>query len=288
MTALRQRMLEAMQLRGLSPKTQESYLRAVRQLAEHFARSPEQISPEELRQFFLFLRNDKRASRSTMTIALCGLKFFYDYVLLQPWPLLDIVRSPKSGHLPVVLSTEEVQRLLQAVERPHYRTCLSLIYACGLRIQEGVQLSVSQIDSARMQLHIQHGKGDKDRYVPLPHRALLLLRAHWKTHRHPTWLFPAPTPNTLPQLATKPMRVDGVQRAFRVTATAIGLHKHATVHTLRHSWATHLLEAGVNLRVIQAWLGHSSPVTTTVYTHLTRKAEDLAMAAVDRLLERVL
>jgi integrase/recombinase XerD len=285
MTPLRQRMLEAMQLRGLSPKTQQSYLGAVQQLAMYFDRSPDRITPEELRQYFLYLRNDKQVSRSTSTIALSAFKFFYEYTLLQPWPLLDIVRPAKSRHLPVVLSAGEVRQLLSSLHRPHYRACLSIIYACGLRLQEGVHLQVSQIDSARMQLHIQGGKGDKDRYVPLSHAALTLLRQHWRTHRHPTWLFPALAAGLLPH---EPMAIDGVQRAFRAAVATSGLHKPATVHTLRHSWATHLLEAGVNLRIIQVWLGHSSPSTTMIYTHVTRKAEAVALLAVERLLEGVL
>lgn len=285
MTPLRQRMLEAMDLRGLSPKTQQSYLGAVQQLAVYYGRSPDCITPEELRQYFLYLRNDKQVSWSTSRVALSAFKFFYEYTLLQPWPLLDLVRPAKSRHLPVVLSSDEVRHLLHALRRPHYRVCLSVIYACGLRLQEGVHLQVSQIDSARMQLHIQGGKGNKDRYVPLSPAVLSLLRQHWRTHRHPTWLFPALTQSAV---ADEPMAVDGVQRAFRAAIDESGLHKPATVHTLRHSWATHLLEAGVNLRIIQLWLGHSSPSTTMLYTHVTRKAEELALLAVERVLEGVL
>ena len=285
MTPLRQRMLEAMQLRGLSTKTQQSYLGAVQQLAVYFGRSPDRITPEELRQYFLYLHNDKQVSRSTSSIALSAFKFFYEYTLLQPWPLLDLVRPAKSRHLPVVLSSSEVRQVLSTVRRPQYRVCLSLIYACGLRLQEGVHLQVPQIDSARMQLHIQGGKGDKDRYVPLPPAVLTLLRRHWRTHRHPVWLFPARLLDSSPN---EPMAVDGVQRAFRAAVADSGLHKPATVHTLRHSWATHLLEAGVNLRLIQVWLGHRSPITTMIYTHVTRKAEEVALLAVERMLEGVL
>ncbi len=155
---------------------------------------------------------------------------------------------------------------------------------------EGVELQVDQIDSARMQLHIRGGKGGTDRYVPLPQHALTQLRAHWRTHRNPVWLFPARWAliSSRPQAATAPMAEDGLQRAFSVAVKESGLHKHATVHTLRHSWATHLLEAGVNLRIIQVWLGHRSPTTTARYTHLTRRAEDLATEALTRVLDDVL
>ena len=189
MTALRQRMIEDMQLRGLAERTQESYVRAVRQLAQHYGKSPDQISGEELRQYFLYLKNDKQYARSSCTVALCALKFFYQHTLNQEWPVLDFIRPPQAYQLPVVLSREEVYRILSCLRRPHYRVCLSTIYACGLRLQEGVQLQVANIDSALMMLHIRRGKGGKDRCVPLPRRGLALLRAYWLTHRHPAGFF---------------------------------------------------------------------------------------------------
>lgn len=281
MTHLRQRMIEDMQLRGLSERTQESYVRAVRQLAEHYGRSPDQLSEEELRQYFLYLKNVKQAARNTCTVALCGIKFFYEHTLQRAWPTLSFVRPPREHKLPVVLSREEVGRILGCLRRPHYRVCLSTIYACGLRLQEGVQLQVADIDSARKLLHVRLGKGAKDRYVPLPDRTLELLRAYWITHRHPVWLFPAQKGVTP---ATGPMCESGVQRAFRAALRESGVQKRATVHTLRHSYATHLLEAGVDLRVIQVYLGHSSPSTTALYAHLTHKTEVLATEVVNELM----
>jgi len=237
MTPLRQRMLEDMQLRGLAARTQESYLREVRQLAQHYGKSPDRLTEEDLRQYFLYLRNEKHAARSTCTVALCAIKFFYEQTLQRPWPILELVRPPQEHKLPVVLTPDEVWRVLGQIRLPHYRVCLSIIYACGLRLREGVQLQVPQIDSARMQLHIQGGKGNKDRYVPLPLRALTLLRSHWRSHRNPVWLFPARggTEST-PQTATAPFDPRGVQRAFQVAVQEVGLSKPATVHTLRHSW----------------------------------------------------
>jgi site-specific recombinase XerD len=274
-------MIEDMQLRGLSERTQESYVRAVRQLAEHYSKSPDQLSEEELRQYFLYLKNEKHASRSTCTLALCGIKFFYEHTLHKDWPTLSFVRPARERKLPVVLSREEVCRILGCLRRPHYRVCLSTIYACGLRLQEGVQLQVADIDGARKLLHVRLGKGAKDRYVPLPERTLEMLRAHWITHRHPVWLFPAQKGVTP---ATGPMCESGVQRAFRAALQESGIQKRASVHTLRHSYATHLLEAGVDLRVIQVYLGHSSPSTTALYTHLTHKTEVLATEAVNELM----
>jgi site-specific recombinase XerD len=278
-------MIEDLQLRGLSKKTQDAYVRAVRQLAEHYGKSPDQITEEELRQYFLYLKNVKRASRSACTIALCGIKFFYQYTLKREWVTFELVRPPREKKLPVVLSVGQVRRILGCIHRQHYRVCLSTIYGCGLRLQEGVHLQVRDIDSERMVVHVRHGKGAKDRYVPLPESTLKLLRQYWCTHRHALWLFPARTRAGIPpSAATTPMTVSGVQKAFKAALQESGVQKPATVHTLRHSYATHLLEAGVNLRLIQAYLGHNSPQTTAIYTHVTRDGEALAAEAIDRVM----
>ena len=285
MTALRKRMIECLQLRGLSERTQEMYVRAVRQLAEHYRKSPDFISEEELRQYFLYIKNVKQYSRSASTIALCGIKFFFEQTLHRDWTTLRFVRAPREQKLPVILSREEVHRLLDCVRLPRYRVCLTTIYSCGLRLQEGTHLKVPDIDSSRMLIHVRHGKGGKDRYVPLPHRTLARLRQYWVTHRHPVLIFPAPGRGGISlSTATTPMPRSSVQGAFRAARKDSGIHKQASVHTLRHAWATHLLEAGVNLRLIQAYLGHSSPLTTSVYTHLTARAEPLGAEAIHRLM----
>ena len=173
----------------------------------------------------------------------------------------------------MVLSREEVRRILAAVRIPVYRACLATIYACGLRLLEGTRLQVPDVDSGRMLLHI-HGKSKKDRYVPLPTPTLELLRAYWRTHRSPLWLFPAPTRHGLAHSLKHdggPVTRRSLQSAFRRAVQRAGIAKRAHVHSLRHSYATHLLEAGVNLRLIQDNLGHRSPRTTAIYTHLTRE-----------------
>ena len=285
MTLLRQRMIEDMQLRGLSEKTQDAYLRAVRQLAEHYSKSPDQISEEELRQYFLYLKNVKRTSSSTFSIALCGIKFFYQHTLQREWATFDLARAPREKRLPTVLSREEVRRILDCLRLPVYRACLSTIYACGLRVQEGVHLQVGNIDSARMVVHVRQSKGRKDRDVPLPVSALEMLRGYWAQHRHPVWLFPTRTAVGVPlPQANGPVSVSSVQKAFRAALQESGVTKAATVHTLRHSYATHLLEAGVDLRLIQAYLGHSSPQTTAIYTHVTRRADERAGEAINRVM----
>jgi len=278
MTALRQKMIEDMQLHGFAERTQDSYLRAVRQLAEYYNKPPDQISEEELRQYFLYLKNVKNASRSTITLALCGIKFFYERTMQRQWATLALVRPQREKKLPVVLSVEEVRQILGRVRRWRYRVCLSTIYACGLRLQEGLHLQISHIDGARQLVHVCHGKGGKDRYVPLPQPVLEMLRQYWGTHRDPVWLFPSTH-----QTVHGPMDASGLQRAFRAALLDSGIQKPATVHTLRHSYATHLLEAGLNLRLIQLYLGHASPNTTAIYTHLTQPSEDLAVQAVNRV-----
>ncbi len=285
MSELRKRMIECLQLRGLAERTQEAYTRAVRQLAAHYHKSPDQISEAELRQYFLYLKNVKHYSRNTMTIAICGIRFFYEQTLQRNWAIFGIVRPAPEKKLPVILSVAEVRQILSPIRLPRYKVCLSTIYSCGLRLQEGTNLQVADIDSARMMLHVRHGKGAKDRYLPLPTRTLELLRQYWKQHRNPVLLFPAEGRNHIDLAqATAPMSKSSVQDAFHAALKESGNNKRASVHTLRHSWATHLLEAGVNLRLIQEWLGHSSPATTSVYTHLTAKAEQLGAAAINQLM----
>ena len=289
MTSLRQRMQEDLQLRGLAPKTQDAYLRAVRQLAEHYGESPDQLDENHIRNYFLYLKNEKKAARGSVTIALCGIKFFYEHTLKREWQTFDLIRPEKSKKLPVVLSREEVKGVLGRIQRLDYRTCLTTIYSCGLRLREGLTLQVSQIDGQRMLLHIQKGKGNKDRYVPLPAATCQLLRQYWVTHRHPIWLFPGrrrrgEQPG---QDATKPMDERGMQKALKQAVAAGGIQKSVSVHTLRHSYATHLLEAGVNLRQIQTYLGHSSLRTTAIYTHLTRDSQAQAATIIENLMDEL-
>jgi site-specific recombinase XerD len=253
-------MLEDMQLRGLSARTQGCYVAAVRQLAEHYHRTPDQITEEELRQYFLFLANEKQVACTTATIALCGIRFFFTHTLQRDWTTLRFVRPAPEHKLPVVLSRDEVRRVLAVVRIPVYRACLTTIYACGLRLLEGARLQVGQVDSSRAWRSTFTARGKQDRYVPLPAPLLDLLRTYWRTHHSPIWLFPAPTPHGL-----------ALQSAFRRAVKRSGIAKAAHVHTLRHSYVTHLLEAGVNPRIIQETLGHRSARTTQIYTHLTQE-----------------
>ena len=288
MTELRKRMIECLQLRGLAERTQDSFVRAVRQLAEHYHKSPDQITEEELRQYFLFIRNVKKYARGTSTVAICGIKFFFEHTLSRDWTTLGLVRAAPEKKLPVILTTEEVRKILACIRRPRYRVCLATIYSCGLRLQEGIRLQVADLDSARLMIHIRHGKGNKDRYVPLPERTLHMLRDYWRTHRNPSLLFPAAGRDHIDlKTAIESMSKSSVQAAFRAALKETRINKRASVHTLRHSWATHLLEAGVNLRLIQEYLGHSSPATTSVYTQLTVKAEHLGAQAINQIMNQL-
>jgi integrase/recombinase XerD len=286
MTALRQRFLEDLQLQGMAERTQQAYVRTVRMLVEHVGKSPEGITEEDLRQYFLYVKNDKHWSRSTMTQALCGIKHFFEQTLHRDWPLLKVIRPPKEHKLPVILSRAEVRRILQTIRRFPYRVCLTTIYSCGLRLTEGIGLQVFDIDSAHMRLHVRHGKGGKDRYVPLPQRTLSLLRENWRLHRNPGWLFPAcHQDGTTMTTATTSIPQSTLQRVFRTAVRESGITKPASVHTLRHSYATHLLEAGIPLRHIQTYLGHASPQTTARYTHITLQARIRAGGTISDLMQ---
>jgi site-specific recombinase XerD len=268
-------MIEDMQLRGLSARTQEVYVAAVRQLAEHYRRSPAEIAEEELRQYFLYLANEKKVARATATIALCGMRFFYEQTLHRPWTTLRFVRPPREKKLPVVLSRDEVRQILAEVRIPVYRACLGTIYGCGLRLLEGARLAVPDIDSARMALFV-HGKGKQDRYTTSrwhcrPSSACVSTGA--RTARRSGRFPPPPAMGRPGSVAHDAGPVDrsSLQSAFRHALERTGIAKRAHVHTLRHSYATHLLEMGVSLRVIQENLGHRSLRTTQIYTHLTRE-----------------
>ncbi len=287
MTPLRKRMIEDMQLRGLSEYTQKAYVRVVRDLASYYNKSPDQISDEQLRLYFLYLKDEKQLARSSCTVVISGIKFLYDYTLKQSWPALEGVRPKKKHKQPVILSKDEVYRILTCVRQPHHQTCLKMIYVCGLRVSEGVGLQVSHIDSARKQLHLRDSKGGKDRRIPLPDQTLQDLRQLWSTHRNPIWLFPKRDRRGVIPDANSSMSTTSVSRAFKAALLQSGVTKTATIHTLRHSWATHLLEAGVHLRLIQLWLGHSSLKTTAHYLHLTQKAEAVAVSQLNEFMARL-
>lgn len=285
MSSLRTRFIQDMQLHGYSCRTQEVYVSAVRVMAKYCRKSPGLITEEDLRRYFLHLTVERKVARSTATTTLCATKFLFQSTLRRDWPTLKLLRPPREKKVPVVLARQEVQRILASVRLAVPRVCLRTIYSCGLRLNEGRCLRVGDVDSARMVLHV-HGKGNKDRYVPLPQRTLQELRDLWRTHRSPEWLFPAQPRAALQGQSPEPgepIAASALQGAFDRALSHSLVRKAAHIHTLRHSYATHLLEAGVNLRVIQCILGHSSPATTAIYTHLTEQARQAVQAPINEL-----
>jgi integrase/recombinase XerD len=263
MTALRKRLVEDMQVRNYSPRTVEAYVAAVAKLAKHFMRAPDQLTSEELRAFQVHLLRAK-TSWSQFNQIVCGLRFFYGTTLGRSEVVKALPYGKRPKVLPVVLSMEEVAQLLGVAKPGRERMLLETAYGCGLRISELLGLQVTDIDASRMVVTVRHGKGAKDRQVPLSARLLTSLRAWWSTHRHARWLFPGKT-------LARPLSEGMVQRIAGRVVKRAGLRKKATLHTLRHSYATHLLEAGVDVVTLQKLLGHSDLSTTARYLHLSRR-----------------
>ena len=261
-------MLRALKLQGKARATQDGYSRGVRRIATYFNRCPDNLTAEELRIYFADLLETH--SWSTIKLDRCGLQFFYRHVLDRPWDWVDIVKPPRAERLPDILTREETLRLLGSVYKLRYRVFFVTLYSTGLRLGEGLALEVGDVDCHRMRLHVRHGKGNKDRYVPITQPVLNMLRQWWQSHRNPSLLFPNPSGGVKRMSeAERPMHAGGVQAAMRAAVADCGIHLRVTVHSLRHFFSTHMLELGVDLRELQTILGHVSPVTTARYAHLT-------------------
>ncbi len=276
MTRLRKRMIDDMCIRNLSALTIKAYVRHVAQFAIYFGRSPECLGPEEIRTYQRHLLYERGLSDSTRTQAVCALRFFYEVTLSKDWTVRYIPFPKRPKTVPVILAVEEVYRLLAATERLDQRAILMCAYAGGLRTSEVRGLRVSDIDSSRMVLRIEQGKGRKDRYVMLSPRLLVTLRSYWSLWRPAHWLFPGADPK-------KPLTGRTIRRHCHRAADAAGLRKRVTIHILRHSFATHLLEAGADLRIIQLLLGHRSIGTTSRYTHISRSTLLSTPSPIDQL-----
>jgi integrase/recombinase XerD len=265
MTPLRRRMIEDMTLRNRAPKTIRAYTGYVADFARYFHAPPDRLGPEHVRSYLLHLLQERQASWDVYRQARLALRFFYTVTLGREWVVARVARPKVPKKLPVVLSREETARFLDALENPKHRALLMTAYAGGLRLSEVARLRVEDIDSARMVLHVRQGKGHKDRDVMLSPRLLAVLRAYWATYRPKPYLFPGRQPD-------RPVSPRTVQMVCRRALEASGLSKHVHVHTLRHSFATHLLESGTDLRTIQVLLGHHSFSTTARYLHITTAA----------------
>lgn len=285
------RFADLLQLRSLAYSTRAEYLRYVRRLGVHAKADPATLSEEQVRAHILKLKTEHAYSSSSMRTAVAAFSAFYNLHLGNAWKLFGLVRSPDRKTLPMVLTREQLGALFTAVREQRFRVLFRTIYACGLRVSEAVKLRVTSIEAGGLCLRVRDAKGGKDRLVPLPGWALQELRAYWKTHRHPTLLFPGvgrgwrEKPEAIRQLAhaVEPMGVGSVQTCLRHARAEARLPATTCVHTLRHSYATHLLEEGVSIRLISAYLGHSSLETTLIYLHLTAVNEAGARAALERL-----
>jgi len=277
MTPLRQRMIEKLELRNYSPKTIKAYVAAVVHFAKHFGRSPDQMTADEIRLWQVHLRDVRKVSWSGFNVAMCALKFFYREVLEREELIARLAFMRRERPLPVVPSADEVFRFLEAIPVPRYRMLLTVAYGCGLRLSEAIRLEPRDIDSARMVVHVRRGKGRKDRYVTLSPVLLDLLRSYWKSEHPKPLLFPSPIH------ADRPISLTTIQKCCKRASAAAKLGKRVTARSLRHAFATHLLERGTNIRVVQVLLGHSSVLTTQIYTHVSNEAIAKVVSPLDHL-----
>jgi integrase/recombinase XerD len=280
MTPLRQRMIEKLELRNYSPKTISAYVAAVAQFAKYFGRSPDQLTGEEIRLWQVHLRDTRHVSWSAFNIAMCALRFFYREVAERDELIPRLAFMRKERPLPVVPSAAEVCSFFEAVPVLRYRMVLTVAYGCGLRLSEAVRLEPRDIDSARMVIHVRRGKGRKDRYVTLSPVLLDMLRSYWQSEHPKQWLFPSLLD------ADRPISLSTIQKCCKRASAAANLGKRVTARSLRHAFATHLLERGTSIRVVQVLLGHSSVTTTQIYTHVSNEAIAKVVSPLDHLPRR--
>jgi integrase/recombinase XerD len=277
MTPLRRRFIEDMAVRNLAPTTQSTYLYQVSMFARHFGRSPATLGPEQIRSYLVYLAMEKKLAPSSISTAVGALRFLYNVTLHKHWVLDDLIPTPKIPEtLPVILSPEEVLQFLESVEHLQHRTILTVCYAAGLRISEAVHLKPVDIDSQRMMIRIEKGKGQKDRYVMLSPRLLETLRHWWRTERPQHWLFPGVR-------ADKPLTRQAVEKACLLAYSRCGIAKPITPHSLRHAFAVHMLENGTDVRTIQLLMGHACLSTTAIYLRIATTKVCSATSPLDLL-----
>jgi integrase/recombinase XerD len=277
-----------LQLKGLAESTQQSYVRALRKFTEFLQREPDTATEEDLRKYLLFIKNERNFDGSSINVAQCGLKWFFRFTCPRDWPTLRLLRVKRELKIPTVITINEVRLLLRVIQKPSMRCFFTTVYHLGLRLQEALHLEVSDIDSKRMLVHVHRGKGAKDRLVPLPESTLLALREFYATHHNPTLIFPAEGRNhKQAKTAKRPMSPSSVQLVIETVLEQLKWDQRGiSTHTLRHCYATHLLEAGVNLRLIQKYLGHASLTSTMIYLHVTTVGEEDAIAKINLLMKR--
>ena len=279
MTALRKRMLEELQRRNYSPETARLYLGTVKEFARYFGKSPDKLGQEDLRQYQLYLLNERKLSVGTIVARIAALRFFFVKVLRRPYRQVDLVYPKQSERLPVILSEEEVARLIESASSSYHRVILMTLYGTGLRREELCRLKLTDIDSQRMVIHVRQGKGNRDREVTLSPRLLEVLREYWKWRKPKIFLFPSQQRKR----QEKPIDSKTVYHAVREAARRADIKKKVAPHLLRHSWATHLLERGTDLKTIQVLLGHVDLESTTIYLHLSQRHLQAIQNPVDLL-----
>ena len=277
--------VSALKRQGKAESTIDVYSRAVRRITEFFDCPPDVLRQEQLEAYFDSLVQTH--SWSTVKVDRNGLQFFYKHVLKKDWNWVEIARPPVVSSLPDVLTLKEIERLLNGTRERRYQTFIFVCFSMGLRLGEALNLQVGDIDSERMKVHIRMGKGKKDRYVTLPKAALDALRAYWKTHRHPRFIFPRGRCRDERRQADAVMDRGGLQKSFKHIVRDVGIHKNITLHTLRHCYGTLLTEAGVGLRSVQHEMGHECPKTTALYTQLSRVTEGNTSKAINALMNRL-
>jgi site-specific recombinase XerD len=283
---LYQKMSDDLRLTGKGERTHDGYLREIRKLAEHCQSSPDRISEQQLRRYFLFLMNEKRYAEGSLTVSLSAFKFFFRVTCRRDWDTLNQLKVKGTKTLPEVITISQVHSIIDACNTQRMAVFFWTAYSMGLRLSEALHLQIGDVDAKRGFVHIHRGKGAKDRYIPLPTSTLHQLRTHWLTHRHKRFLFPADGRKHKGMAQAKtPMAPTTPQDAMKLITTKINFGKKVCTHTLRHSYATHLLESGVSLKVIQKYLGHSSLQTTMVYLHLTEVAEVDARAVIEKIFQ---
>lgn len=277
---------EHLQLKGLAERSVETYVFQIQLLSKHYGYTPPcQLSEEQVRCYFLKRRNQDQVAAGTLRILYSAIKHFYSGLLKQHWSLLKLIYVRQPRKFPVVLSQPEVHALLGAVRPIQHKTFLWTVYSMGLRTEEARHLRPADIDSFRMMAHIRNGKGGKERYVPLPEITLKHLHTYWDQHRNPHFLFPgSPHSQRLARIATRPMAANTVYNTLRASLAESGIMKKVSLHTFRHSYATHLLESGVHVRILQHFLGHSRLDQTIRYLHLTHVGHEDAIERINSLM----